>query len=67
MTVENIYDKQTPTHKQVIRYSIHTLDVPFSGEEEEGNEQPSKQKEKERNIGINKKEISIEIKPELSQ
>ena len=25
MTVENIYDKQTPTHKQVIWYSIYIL------------------------------------------
>ena len=65
MIAENIYVEQTPTHKQVIRYSAHTKDVPFSGEE--GNEQPSKQEEKERNIGMNKKQISIERKPELSQ
>ena len=65
MTVENIYDKQTPTHKQVIWYSIHTKVVSFSGEE--GNEQPSKQIQKERNIDINNKQTSIKIKPELSQ
>ena len=37
---------QPPTHKLVIRYSIHTEVATFSGEEE-GNEQPSKQKGKE--------------------
>ena len=55
---------QTPTYKQVIRYFIHTKVVPFSGGEE-GNEQPSKQKEKERNTDINNKQTSIEIKLEL--
>ena len=66
MIADNIYvEQQTPPDKQVISYSIHTKVVPFSGEEE-GNEQPSKQKEKERNTDINNKQTSIKIKPELS-
>ena len=58
--------KRQHTNKQVIRYSIHTKVVPFSGEEE-GNEQRNKQKEKERNTDINNKQTSIEIKFELLQ
>ena len=47
----------------VYRHSYTKL-VPFS-REEEGNEQSSKQKEKERNLDINNKQTSIEIKLEL--
>ena len=64
MIAEKIYVEHT--NKQVIRYSIHTKVVPFSGEEE-GNEQRNKQKEKERNTDINNKQTSIEIKFELLQ
>ena len=55
MIAEKIYVEHT--NKQVIRYSIHTDIAPFSGEEE-GSEQPSKQKEKERNIDINNKQMA---------
>ena len=64
MTAEKINVEHTNANKQVTRYFIHTKVVPFSGEEG-GNEQPSKQKEKERNIDINNKQTSIEIKLEL--
>ena len=54
MIAQKIYAEQTNANTQIIRYSIHTKVVPFSGEE--GNKQPSKQKEKERNIDINNKQ-----------
>ena len=64
MIAQKIYAEQTNANTQIIRYSIHTKVCSFSGEEE-GNEQPSKQKEKERNIDINNKQTSIEIQLEL--
>ena len=64
MIVEKIYVEYTDakhTNKQGVRYSIHAKVVPFSGEE--GNEQPSKQKEKEGNTDINNKQTSTRSKP----